>query len=298
MARNSNTHVFIEMDSNAKLGKELVTGDPHSQTVNGQHLAWVIEENDLVVVNGSKVSEGIITRYRETVNGVEEAVLDHVLVSRDLFEVIEKMVVDEAGAYALTKFTSKKGNSNCVKDSDHRTIITTLNLQWSSRYDEKKQDRSEIFNFKDSAGFEKFVEFTTNNKKLEEAFKTDEGIETSSRRWLSLLKGYIKASFKKIRVRKPCFPPELEKFFQEKEVLRQKVAKSNDKKDKEDLSSVESKISSICAERNRNYIRHYIGQNTDTTEGFSHAKTWNIKKKLMPKIQLKLLLLKKINLET
>ena len=95
MASYSNTHVFIEMDSNAKLGKELVPGDPHSQTVNGQHLAWVIEEKDLVIVNGSKVSEGIITRNRATVNWVEEAVLGHVLVSRDLFEVIEKMVVDE-----------------------------------------------------------------------------------------------------------------------------------------------------------------------------------------------------------
>ena len=84
------------MDSNAKLGGQLIHGDPKQQSDNGRLLAEVIEQNELIVVNGTNICEGLITRYRKTVTGIEKAaVLDHLIVCHGLFESLSKMVIDE-----------------------------------------------------------------------------------------------------------------------------------------------------------------------------------------------------------
>ena len=47
--------VIIEMDANSKLGPDYIPGDPHKITPNGKLLAGVIDRQNLIVVNGSKV---------------------------------------------------------------------------------------------------------------------------------------------------------------------------------------------------------------------------------------------------
>ena len=56
--------MIIEMDANAKLGLNYIPGDPHEITPNGKLLAGIVERQHLVVVNGSKVCKGKITRRR------------------------------------------------------------------------------------------------------------------------------------------------------------------------------------------------------------------------------------------
>ena len=122
----------IEMDSNAKLGSSIIPGDPKEQTENGKLLAKVITDNDLIVVNATQLCNGVITRHRETINGVEESVLDHFIVCKDFFKLVLNMTVDEAGKYSLTKYTNKTGAVRCAKESDHRTIIVEIKYQWGS----------------------------------------------------------------------------------------------------------------------------------------------------------------------
>ena len=41
--------IFIEMDSNSKLGREIVPNDPHNQSQNGKLLASILERHGLKV---------------------------------------------------------------------------------------------------------------------------------------------------------------------------------------------------------------------------------------------------------
>ena len=52
-AKMSGCLICIEMDSNSKLGPHIVPDDPHPQSANGKLLEFVINENNLKVVNGS-----------------------------------------------------------------------------------------------------------------------------------------------------------------------------------------------------------------------------------------------------
>ena len=77
---------------------------------------WVvITDNELIIVNASTLCKGLITRHRETINGVEESVLDHFLVCSDMFQLIRSMVIDEEGKFPLTKYANKTGTQTCVK---------------------------------------------------------------------------------------------------------------------------------------------------------------------------------------
>ena len=81
-AQLAGTLICIELDANSKLGSKHVPGDPKEQTKNGKLLEKVIEDNDLIVVNGTDLCEGVITRFRKTINECEESVIDFFIVCR------------------------------------------------------------------------------------------------------------------------------------------------------------------------------------------------------------------------
>ena len=216
--------ICIEMDSNAKLGSNIIPGDPKEKSENGKLLEKIVNENDLIVVNGTELCNGTITRHRETINNIEESIIDHFIVCKDFFKLVVNMTVDEAGKYSLTKFTNKTGDKICVKESDHRTLILEIKYTWnSSSY--KKDERREIFNYKNTEDFKTFQSISEDNQHLNHCFdNTNEDIEESSKRWLKIVKNLIKYSFKKIRIRNNKISPKLEKLFQEKERLKSKLA--------------------------------------------------------------------------
>ena len=280
--------VCIEMDSNAKLGPTIIPGDPKPKSENGKLLEKVINDNELIVVNAKPICNGVITRHRKTINNEEDSVIDHFIVCKGMFKLVQKMTIDEAGKNSLTKFTNKSGDKTGTKESDHRTIVIELNLDWNPNY---PCDRLELFDYKNSKNFEKFIEITENNKNLENCFDVNnEDLEKSSKRWLKMLKNIIKMSFTKIRVTKNKTSPELEVLFKKKEILKTKIAGIENieniiEKAKlyEDLDSVNTSIEQFCSEKNKALVDEYIGRHNDVIEGFSQAKTWKLKKKLSPK---------------
>ena len=287
-AKVAGAQICIEMDSNAKLGQNLIPNDAKPQSDNGRLLENVVVQNELIVVNGTDICEGLITRYRKNVLGIEEAaVIDHLIVSEDFFQVLSKMVIDESGLYTLTKYTNKRGDTVNKKESDHRTIIAELDLKWSP--DEKwKKDRVEIYDYKNKESFAKFVELTSNNKELEEAFVSPNiDLEDASRKWLKSINTIIKLSFKKVRVAKSKNSPDLEALFDEKEKLKSQLAFSSNNVDiaeiEEALYLVEDKISEFCAKKNKDIVSNYLSMNNDAIEGYSQANTWALMKKLTPK---------------
>ena len=89
-AKLANKSVIIQMDANSKLGKEVIPGDPKNQSPNGEIVSDIIERNGLVVANSiTSKCTGVITRRRTTEVGVEESVIDFVIISADLVDNME-----------------------------------------------------------------------------------------------------------------------------------------------------------------------------------------------------------------
>ena len=73
-----------------------IPGDPKPQSKNGRLLMNIVNENGLIVVNGSDLCSGVITRYRKTSTRTEQSVLDFFIVCEKFFTYITSMLVDEA----------------------------------------------------------------------------------------------------------------------------------------------------------------------------------------------------------
>ena len=115
----------------------------------------------LSLANGLKEKcQGLITRERSTINGIEQSVIDFVIVSCDLVKHIEYIYVDEKQIHVLTKNLKTKNKNEVIK-SDHNIIKTKINLKWKT----KDAKIVEVFMFKDAEAQKMFKEET--NKTLE-----------------------------------------------------------------------------------------------------------------------------------
>ena len=98
--------VCIEMDANAKLGCDIIPGDPHPLSSNGQFLKNIIDMNDLIICNADPNCSGLFTRERETVNGKEKSIIDFFIVCQDMFCLFKNMKIDALNAF--TKYEKRK----------------------------------------------------------------------------------------------------------------------------------------------------------------------------------------------
>ena len=188
--------ICIQMDANSKLGSAYIPGDPKPQSKNGKLLAKVIDDNDLIVANGTGKCSWLITRQRKTVNGVEESVIDFFIVCRRFFDIINNLVIDEKRIYCLTKFSTNTGKRS-IKETDHNMFILNMNISWNTSYQET-DERIEVYNYKNKDDFEKFKEMTNENQELRNCFDGDEeDANTACDRWLSMINSIIKKSVSK-----------------------------------------------------------------------------------------------------
>ena len=70
--------------------------------------AGVIERQHLIVVNGSNVCKGKITRRREAHKKVEESIFDIVIVSSDIMKDVESLEIDEAKKHVLSRIRKSR----------------------------------------------------------------------------------------------------------------------------------------------------------------------------------------------
>ena len=69
----SNMKIKYEIDADSKLGPGIIKGDPKEQSKNGKLLEQVVTDNNLVIVNGTELCDGVVTRQRTTVERNEES---------------------------------------------------------------------------------------------------------------------------------------------------------------------------------------------------------------------------------
>ena len=267
--------MIIEMDSNSKLGPQIIPKDPHHQSVNGKLLSGIIDRHGLIVANGVvDKCVGVITRRRQTKDTLEESIIDHVLLSEDLKNELESIIVDEEGNNALVNITkTKDGVKKSI--SDHNPMITNLNLKWSRKV---RAERVEMYNLKNKACQAQFKEVTSERGILTSVFNNGDDINTCTKNFLKTLDQCIRKSFNKIRITEKS-NIEIEELFNIRRGLRNKT----DVKSRHDLEEVEKKLADMCAKKNYETIQEEIG-NIDCEEGgVNSGHLWKLKKKLSPK---------------
>ena len=267
--------IFIEMDSNSKLGPEIIPKDPHFQTQNGKILAGIIARHGLRVANSiDEKCKGAITRKRDTKDAVEQSIIDHVIVSDDLVDDLESILIDENEDHALTKIVkTKNGISN--KASDHNTIITKFNIKWSSKL---RKNRIEMFNLKNKECQIKFKEITSKTSILTEAFNSSDDLNTCTRNFLKSLNNCIRICFKKVRITEQT-NKEIDALFNQRQILRNK----KDVASRKELENVESKLADLCAQQNYEKIKDEIDAINYDEGGVNSGHLWKLKKKISPK---------------
>ena len=144
------------MDANAKVGWDIIEGDPHPTSQNGQLLLDFVTRNNLIICNASDLREGKIARKRNTVNGAEEEILDYIILCQEMFMFLKLMKIKENNG--LTSYSRKK-----ITPSDHRLLIGTFNFPQSKNKKIRKL-RFELFNFKDKQGLRQDSEAPTINE--------------------------------------------------------------------------------------------------------------------------------------
>ena len=265
--------IIIQMDANSKLGPTVIMGDPHKQSDNGRILAEIVERNSLVVMNGDAKCKGIITRRRITKKTKEESVIDLVIVSDNIAQVIEEVKIDEERKYVLTKYTKTK-NGIKITESDHHSIITRINAKWKRK---SNCERKEIYNLKDEACLATFKEYTSKDKFLSEVFEDESKcVEVKSKQFIKRLKFCLGKCFRKIRIKGTKRNMHLEQLFEKRRILRTK----RDEISVASLKEIDQELAELCAKENMKIINEACKGLSCENGGVNGRKMWQLKKRL------------------
>ena len=265
--------VMVCFDANSKMGPEYIPGDPHGISENGKIVEGIMERHALTVANGVKgKSKGVITRERTTGVSQEKSAIDLILLSADLVEDLEEILIDEEKLFALTSITkTKKGTE--VKTSDHNSIVSKYRCKWNKQL---KKHRIEHFNFKDIEGQKRYKDMTSRDI-LTSIVNKDEDVDILTKKLLKRLNGVIHESFKKIRIKEDNQDIIILKLFDQRRVLRTKT----DENSKKLLSQINDKLAEKFADNNVKIIRDELKDIACDEGGFNVGRLWKLRKKTM-----------------
>ena len=196
-AKEEGCSVIVQMDANAKIGSELLVGDPNPTSNNGRKLIDLVNRMGLHIGNVNTKCVGTITRERQTNNKVEKSVLDYYIFCDTLINFLEEMIIDENRKWVL-KNTSKNKGKNLIL-SDHNILLCRLSINIPLK---SVSSRKEFFNFKDPDHKLKFCEETSCSTNLSECFNQSADFDNSCNKFFKLLNKKLHKCFTKIRSRK------------------------------------------------------------------------------------------------
>ena len=279
-AENQGTGFILQMDGNLWAGTQLIPGDPHDQNQNGKMFQMFLERNPhLSVVNSLPECEGLITRFRKTVNNLELSVLDFFIICDKVRPFLVKMMIDEKRINCLTNFNPAKRGKK-VKESDHNPLIMDLSLKVC----EMKSERQEMFNFKNLENQENFFNLTNETRKLTDCFKNDKSFPHQTNNWWKTLQSCFQQSFKKIRVTETKVKEtEISRLLGNRKVLKVRISNGEEDLEKE-LETLECTIAEVSAEENRRKVIENFKEIGESQDSMNTNGVWNIKKKVFPKI--------------
>ena len=139
-AKNADCMILIQMDGNAKMGKNIISKDPNEMSDNGRLLNDLIERESLVLLNISSLCKGAITRNRVTKDADEKSILDYIITCERMAGFLEQMLIDEERNFCLTKYATTKGIKKIVK-SDHNVLYAKFSMQYFETLSGKGQGK-------------------------------------------------------------------------------------------------------------------------------------------------------------
>ena len=195
-AELENCGLIIQMDGNMHAGPELLKNDPNLQNKNGKLLEEFLERNNgLILANNMDICEGIITRQRILEKKTEKAILELFIINEKMKPFLTKLTIDEDRKFCLSNFAQKKKNGRAV-ETDHNTMIADFSISVQKR----KQNRVEMFNFRNKNCQKLFRKETNENVQLIECFENNSPFEAQSKQWMKAFNNILHRCFKKIRV--------------------------------------------------------------------------------------------------
>ena len=284
-AKSEHCMVIIEMDANAKVGQAIIRRNPNNiLDNNGRHLLHLIQTHGLTMLNAHRLCVGAITRYRETKNTTETAILDYVVVCEQLAKHVETIIIDEERNYTLTKYATTKCVIKKVR-SDHNPIFCKFSLPYEKK--PKYEKRKELFNLKNKECQENFFVTTNEGSKLQDCIDENESLERNSNKFIKTFEDILHQCFTKIRI-KPSVPRNKASILIEsKTKLTQSLPGIKCKLAQEivaaEINRIEDDISKITASRNHQLVQDYVKNlDSSTTGNFSQLGLWKLKRKLCP----------------
>ena len=188
---------ILQFDGNLWAGKKLVPGDPRPQNKNGKFLEQFLNRNPrLTIVNSLPQCQGLVTRSRLKNGSLEESILDFFIVCSSVLPFVKRMVIDNEKKHILTNYKAAKKNGKAV-DSDHYTLYVDLELEITK----EKQERHEIYNFKDKESQQLFKMNTTETSDFTDCFDGENSLLENIEKWRKALEKHCSIAFKKIRIK-------------------------------------------------------------------------------------------------
>ena len=262
--------IVIEADFNSKLGREHIPNDPHTQDRNGKLLSELIQRNNLTVANGLMICEGTITRERVTTLRTEESAISFVIVSDDLVDKVESVVIDEKRDNVLTRI-SKTRNGTETKESDHNVIRTVIKLPWNKN---KATKAEAVFNLKNKECQKVFKDETSNNTRLSRVFDEEDDLDRATELFMKKINKLIYKCFNKIGQRRDKDTNKDESLYNRWKSLKNK----EDAGSKAELEAVEAEL----AEDYFNKVKE-ASTNIDCMDGGKMStELWKLKKQICP----------------
>jgi hypothetical protein len=107
-AKDNNALAVIEMDANAKVGKDVLRGDPHNMTGNEKLILEMLEGQNLTILNSLGICRGCITRERKFENKMERSIIDYIVVCENMLEYVLEISIDDARIETLARYIKTK----------------------------------------------------------------------------------------------------------------------------------------------------------------------------------------------
>ena len=260
---------------------DLILGDPNKINNNGRLFKeFLLRHPNLKVVNSLSSCQGLITRRCQTVNKLEDSVIDFFVVCDRVYNFIDKMIIDEDRKYCLTNYHRRKGKKGPI-ESDHNPMILYLNVAYSKMI----QERVEMYNLKNLDGQKLFNEITSVTNNLSNCFGNGKPLNEQIKAWEQTFA--ISQSFKKIRITNYKKLSVSDQLMNERQQLRGRLKIETDSQSLEQIrtliQSVEDKLSNLMAEENVKKVRDNLSSLSNTDGTMAVSGIWKIKKKIFPK---------------
>ena len=228
----------------------------------------VIKTFNLEVINTADICRGVFTIIKATKKKVEKSVLDYVIVSNQFNDQFLSCLIDEDKQ--LTRWRNLKKGRVC---SDHNSIL--FSFTFLPEKGQTKSGRSNVWNFNDTNGWEKFMNLTDSSKELYSAVANNEDIDKRYSCWNIKLNSILHKCFQKKRVgnQRHIYNSEIKQLIESRKVLKKASKKKIEKLDK------------VINEKVADFNYRFIKSNSNKSGTIDKQSFWKVimKRVLVPK---------------